>query len=278
VSAGSWCRHSPRQLALLVALLSRALLGWCVAYPLVALTSSLGAGALAGGDRALFQPSGLLLLELLRRGAEAWPAAAGSSLLLLGAALTLHTLPTALVFAVFTQHHRDVASALRRARARVGRFFWLGVLELTLTALVCVIVWWAWSALGPAEPRAWAALSAFALTLALLAGIGIGCDLARAASIGAQRTVASAFTSAAEVAARRGYELAAGYVLVSGTGALALALSARAVSSLSVEREGSLRVVAAFALHLCALAALSGLQALWVRRLGAYATPVSPRA
>ena len=45
-----------------------------------------------------------------------------------------------------------------------------------------------------------------------------------------------------------------------------------------VEREGGWRVASAFALHVSVLALLCAIQALWLRRLGRYATPDSPRA
>jgi hypothetical protein len=73
-------RRSALQIALASALVARLMLGWIAAFPLVALSSALGSGALDGGDRALFAPSGLLLLELLRRAASALPAVAESSL------------------------------------------------------------------------------------------------------------------------------------------------------------------------------------------------------
>ena len=273
-------RRSAFQIALGSALLARLVLGWIVAFPLVALGSGLGAGALDGGDRALFAPSGLLLLELLRRAAAALPAVAESSLLLLVIALALQTLATALSFAAFAGGFREPRTAFERARARVPRFLVLGGLEIVLTGAAITVAWIFWSELGPAEPgvRFWTALFGIALTLLIVAAIAVVCDLARAASIAGELGLGAALRLAAYTARTRAAELTGSYVLAGGAGALFAAVAARAVGGLSLEREGGWRVVSAFALHLTVLALLCAIQALWLRRLGRYATPDSPRA
>jgi hypothetical protein len=273
-------RRSAFQIALASALVARLVLGWIAAFPMVALSSALGSGALDGGDRALFAPSGLLLLELLRRAAPALPALAESSLLLLLIALTLQTLATALSFAAFAGGFSEPKAAFERARARVPRFLVLGVLELVLTAAAIAVAWILWSELGPAEPgvRRWAALFGIALTLLLVAAIAVVCDLARAASVAGELRLGAALALSAHTARARAAELTGSYVLAGGAGALFVALAARAVGWLSVEREGGWRVASAFALHVSVLALLCAIQALWLRRLGRYATPDSPRA
>jgi hypothetical protein len=273
-------RRSASQLALASALVARLVLGWIAAFPLVALASALGSGALDGGDRALFAPSGLLLLELLRRAAPALPAVAESSLLLFLIALAMQTLATALSFAAFAGGFSEPRAAFERARARVPRFLVLGVLELVLTAATIALAWMVWSELGPAEAgvRRWTALLGIALTLLLVAAIAVVCDLARAASVAGELRLGAALRLATHTARARAAELAGSYVLAGGAGALCVAVAARAVGWLSVEREGGWRVAGAFALHLGVLALLCAIQALWLRRLGRYATPDSPRA
>jgi hypothetical protein len=273
-------RCSAFQIALASALFARLVLGWIAVFPLVALASALGAGALDGGDRALFAPSGLLLLELLRRGAAALPSVAESSLLLLVIALAVQTLATAFSFAAFAGGFREPSAAFARARARVPRFLVLGGLELVLTGAAIAFAWLTWSELGPAESGvgSFTALLGIALTLLVVAAIAVVCDLARAASIAGELGLGAALLLGAHTARAHAAELAGSYVLAGGAGALFVALAARAVGWLSVDREGGFRVAGAFALHLTVLALLCAIQALWLRRLGRYATPDSPRA
>jgi hypothetical protein len=195
-------------------------------------------------------------------------------------ALTLQTLPTALSFAAFAGGFREPRAAFERARARAPRFLVLGVLELVLTGATIAVAWILWSELGPTEPglRRSTALVAIALTLLLVAAIAVVCDLARAASVAGELGLGAALRLAARTARAHAAELAGSYVLASGAGALFVALAARAVGWLSVEREGGWRVASAFTLHLSVLALLCAIQALWLRRLGRYATPDSPRA
>lgn len=273
-------RYSAEQLAWITALSSRALLGWFVSYPPIALAATLGQGALARDDRELFEPSGLMLLDLVRRGAEAFPAAARTSLLLMVVALLIHTLPTAFVFSAFAGEPSGSRAALRRALVQLPRFWILGLSELAATALLVVFASLTWGLMAPSEAQArtWAAMALVAVTLGLVAAIAIVCDLARTDSIRSDSAFGETLRFAARAALQRPHELCGSYVLASGTGALAVALAARGVGALAVHREGAWRVALVFTLHLAALGALGTIQALWVRKLRRYATPPSPRA
>jgi hypothetical protein len=200
--------------------------------------------------------------------------------LLLVFALTAQTLATALSFSAFAGGFREPRAAFRRARARLPRFLVLGGLEVVLTAATLAVAWLLWSELGPVEPsiRWWAAVAGIGLTLLILGAIAVVCDLARAASVAGELRFAAALRFSADTALTRAAPLSGGYVLSGGAGALCVALAARAVGWLAVEREGGWRVASVFVLHLAVLAVLCAIQALWLRRLGRYATPDSPRA
>jgi hypothetical protein len=270
--------QSTLALALVSHFVSRSVLGWVVSFPLIATVAALGTGALEHGDRALFAPSGLHLLDLLLHGASSFLAAGYSAFLLLLLASLLHTLPTALLFAALAHPDGDYRSALRRAAGKLPRFLGLGALELALLGFGAGVAWFAWAALRPsqAEWRTFFDVAAGGLALALLAATTIGADLARVASMKADASFFDALQQAFAWLKQRGLELAGGYVLASGVGALAVALAARGVGLCQVERAGALRVLGALVLHQAALGLLTLIQAAWTRRL--YATPVSPRA
>ena len=135
----------PRTVALLCAAALRSLLGWVVAFPIVATLSALGVGSLAGGDRALFAPSALLLVETLRVGEVALLAAAQTSLFLWLLCALVQAFPTALVFAAFADLPHDGAEpAFRRALALTPRFIALGAVDCGLCALTFGLGFLAW--------------------------------------------------------------------------------------------------------------------------------------
>jgi hypothetical protein len=263
---------------LVSALASRVVLGWAVAFPLIASVATLGTGQLETGDRSLFAPSGLLLLDLLRRGAASLVASGQTALLLLALASALHTFPTALVFAAAAADGRSYRQCLRRAWAKLPRFLALGALELAASGIVAVICWLPWSAMRPTESAWRTAFDGVCLAVGLscVSAVAIFVDLARAGSMAARAPLTAILESALGALRSRALELTGRYVLASGTGALAIALGARAVALCHVERSGGARVVGALLLHWAVLGSLTLIQAWWARRL--YATPDSPRA
>jgi hypothetical protein len=154
----------PRPTALLCAALLRSLLGFLVAFPLVSALSALGVGALTGGDRALFAPSAVLLVETLRVGEVALTAAAQSSLLLWLVCALAQAMPTALVFSAFGEPLRRGAHApFRRALALTPRFVALGSIDFGLCALTFGLGFLAWPAATSASGDAYYGLVALLL-------------------------------------------------------------------------------------------------------------------
>jgi hypothetical protein len=260
----------PRTVALLCAAALRSLLGWVVAFPIVATLSALGVGSLAGGDRALFAPSALLLVETLRVGEVALFAAAQTSLFLWLLCALVQAFPTALVFAAFADLPRDGAEpAFRRALALTPRFIALGAVDCGLCALTFGLGFLAWPAATSASGDAGYGLAALLIGWAVLlsAAISIFVDLARLSSLDRETTLRRAVDEAALRFRKRWLSLFSRYLLASGAGAFCVAAAARATELCRVEEPGALRVALVFALHQAVLIALTGIQCVWVQRL-----------
>lgn len=262
-------RRFPRTIALACAAALRSLLGWVVAFPIVASLSALGVGSLAGGDRTLFAPSGLLLVEVLRVGETSLLAAAQTSLFLWLLCALAQALPTALVFTAFAEPLPDAGAPFRRALALTPRFVALGALDCGLCAMTFGLGFLAWPAATSAagDAQYWFAALLVGWAVLLSAAISIFVDLARVASLTADKTFRQAVDQAALGFKSRWLSLFSRYLLASGAAAFCVAAAARATELVRVEQPGELRVALVFALHQAVLIALTGIQAVWVRRL-----------
>ena len=265
---GIWAR-SPRLGALLVAAALRSCLGWVVAFPLVAALSALGVGSLPGGDRALFAPSAMLLVETLRVGEVPLRAAAQTSLLLWVSCALAQALPTALVFAAFAAPPGDPGAPFRRALALTPRFIALGVLDCGLCALTFGLGLLLWPAATSASGDAQYGLAALLLGWAMLlcAAISVFVDLARLASVEQSQSLRQAVGEASLGLQSRWLALFSRYFVASGAGALCVAAAARVTELCRVDAAGELRIALVFALHQMVLVALTGIQAVWIRAL-----------
>lgn len=265
----AWSRRYPRATAVLCASAVRALLGWVISFPFVAALSALGVGALPGGDRALFAPSGLLLAETVRLGQVALLAALQTALLAWFACALLQALPTALVFATFAAPRHDARAPFRRALALTPRFVALGALDYGLCALTFVFALLAWPAASSASGGAEYLLTALVVGSAAMiaAVISVFVDLARLASLSAGTTLREAVDEAGVELRRRWFGLFSAYLFASGAGALAVALAARGAELYRVEEPGAWRVALVWLLHQSVLVALTLIQGAWVRRL-----------
>jgi hypothetical protein len=260
--------RSTRPIALAIAVVARSGLGWIAAVPLISAVSALGTGSLETGDRALFAASGLMLVELLRRGELVFVASAATVALLFGLGLLVSTLPTALLFSVFSRGEADLRRALQSALAAAPRFALIGLLELVSFGLLALGGRLFGAALaGSAEPELLVPI-AVSLGLGLLAIASIVGDLARAEISAAGRSVRDGLGRAVEALRDAPLALAGGYTLATGLGALCVALAARGVELARVELEGAWRVMLAFLLHQAALIVLTLIQARWAGRLG----------
>jgi len=265
----AWVRRYPRATAVLCASAARSLLGWGIAFPIVAALGALGAGALPGGDRALFAPSGLLLVGALRLGQVPLLAAAETALLAWLCGALILALPTALVFAACAAPAPEPGAPFRRALALTPRFVALGALDYGLCALSFGLGLLAWPAVTSTSGDAHDVLAASVVGVALVisAAITVFVDLARLASLAPGTTLREAVDAAGAELRRRGFGLFCAYLTASGAGALAVALAARGTELCRVEAPGAWRVALVWLLHQSVLVVLTIIQAAWVRRL-----------
>jgi hypothetical protein len=261
--------HAARVLAILVAFSARSLLGWVVAFPLISAVAALGAGSLEGGDRALFEPSGLFLTELVVSGNHALSAAAETSLVLLPIACALLAFPTALLFAAFGHPARGVHRTAARARDRVPHFLAFDAIEAAVWAVLATLGWGAIPVIQGFDTAArHVSFALFAgAALLVLAVSAIGLDVARRRTIASGTGLRSSLEYAIETFRTRGFELAASYVLATGVAALMAVLCARAIEFCAVEREGAWRVALVFLIHQTAILTLVLIRAAWIARV-----------
>jgi len=270
-------RRSALELAVLVSFFARASFGWTVALPLISLLVSSGLGALPEGDRALFEPGGLWLLETLRKLGPSLGAHARSELVLFGLASAVGIVPHALVFVACAERGVRFEAAFSRALRAMPRFALILLVEL----VICAVSWFLaafasglWSESAPGaltEPlRDLSTLGVLALGFVAAGAIGVLADLTRAASCREPRPpLGVAVRAAISALKQHGSTLASGVVLFTGLGGLLVALTARAVEWLDVSQPGATRVLAVFALHQTTLLGLALLQAIWILRVSA---------
>jgi hypothetical protein len=260
--------RSAREIAVAIAFVARSGLGWVVAAPAISAVTALGTGSLETGDRALFAPSGLVLVELLRRGQVVFTASAAPVAMLFGVALLVSALSTALLFSVFSPGEPDLRRALRSALANAPRFALIGCVELVAGGLLVLAGRAIWPALRESSASSALIPLAAAFAVGLLALSSIVGDLLRAEITAAERTLRDGLERAIEALRGAPLTLAGGYVLATGLGALGVALAARGVELVRVELEGAWRVVLAFLFHQAALLLLTLIQSRWAGRLG----------
>src|SRR5262245_59893952 len=107
---------------LLLNWLTRAVLGWLVALPLIAAVGASGIAALPEADRALFEGRGLWLVELSYREAHALSAGLRAGIGFALAALVLRLPITALLFCATHDAKASLSVAFRRALSGFPRF------------------------------------------------------------------------------------------------------------------------------------------------------------
>lgn len=271
-------KRSSFELAVGVSYAARAFAGVLVAMPLVRSVGQSGVTVLGDGERVLFRPGGLHLLELVRDHGPSLTAAFQTSLVLAALALAVLTLPSALLFTTAEPSPTSeggFGSALRRALELAPRFVWLGLLELVSHAVVVFIaafVFTLWVSGAPAWPTSLArdvvAGSVVGLAaLVTVATVAIAFDVARARLARDDTRVLSALKAALRAVRRDFRALFAGYVFFAGVSALLVALAARVSAMARVEEPGAMRVIAVVLAHQATLVGLVILHAAWVRRI-----------
>lgn len=263
-----FCRW-PLATSVLALWLTRAVLGWLVLSPLAFAVSGSGIGALPQGDRALFAPGGLWLLELARVRAELLSASLRPAAVLYAVCAVGCALPLALAFSI---QARAGDLAVRRAFTLVPAFLLVGAAELAALALwLFLALLIGASAAGSIRACGVVAEDATTVGFAVVALLGVMAlavlaDVVRARLAQVPRARFS-LGGALDAAGRAAAALTGGYVLASGAGALLVAIIARSVELIGIEQEGPARLVAASLLHQASLLGLSAVQVLWIRRV-----------
>lgn len=255
--------------------LSRALLGWLCALPLITAVGASGLSELPRADRALFEAGGLWLVELGYREANALSAGLRAAAVLALAALILRMPVSALLYVATHEPKASLSLAFRRALGGFSRFLGLWLFELTLRGLLLALTLLLASSVaalklyaGDEMLAALPPLVAVAFGLALSGLVSVALDGARAHSVLAPKdSFGAALAAGAALVRARAFECSGSYIFYVGAGLLLVALGARAAEALDVSRSGALRVLAVFVAHQAVLLGLCLLQALWVRRV-----------
>ena len=257
----------------LVLWLVRALLGWTVALPSIAVVTESGLGALPQGDRALFEPGAHFLMELLRVQGQALGASLSAALFTFLRACVVLSFTTAFMFEHWQSGHSKLSTLCQRAIRRTPRFFALGAVEAVCWVMVAFIaLTLSQSALaqasGLSEPKR-DALALLVLALALLPAVATSVvgDAARAASGVGAPTWPRTMARALRITRAHAAHLAAGWTLATGVGILSVAVGARAAELIDVGAAGAYRVSAVLAVHQLVLLVLVVVQSLWLARV-----------
>jgi hypothetical protein len=166
--------------------ISRTLLGLLVSYPIVLAIRASSMGDGPDGDAVLFQPGGLLLLELLRIGATGLGSALRLALLLAFLAAIFELVPLAVVLDLLWSPGRTLLERAGRALRIFPKFLAISVIALLLQALLLLSASLLGAALKPAllsadeRLRSIAPIALIGLALLACGWFGGVLDIARA--------------------------------------------------------------------------------------------------
>lgn len=251
----------------------RALFGVVLALPLAASVAATGITHFPAGDRLLFEPGGLLLVDATRALFAELVPLANAGVVVAFVLMLVMLLPYGVVL-----------SACAPGAPRAGAEVWgracaclpslLSLKGLTLAAQALALLFTATvsapvraAMAGETSRRAdLAALVAGLVGLALVLGLGLLRDLASAAAVQGGIGSRPALVTALEVLVRTpGAALRPASLAALGAGA-AVSGAALVAGALDVSRPGAFRVVLVFAVHQAALLALSVCRAYWLGR------------
>jgi len=258
----------------------RVLAGLCLAWPLSALIAQSGVGLRPGGDRALFESGGYLLLEVVRlRGAELEAVARGLvPLLALGLLLTA-ACNAALLVGLNEQGRLAPRELLSRASARLPRLVVLGggtaLGQLLLIIAGAIAVSALPSSLAQPVTTSCAELALWLVVALAASALGGLSDIAKASLVRHDSRLADGLARAFKCLRHLPFRATFGWLpYAAAFGALAL-LSAKLTELVDVSRPGAWRVAAVFALHqLVVLTSVTARAAWYARALRLVATDV----
>ena len=239
-----------------------------LALPIAGAIRGTGVTELPNGDRALFEPGGLILLETARTLSPYTSGLVTSSLLTGFALAALLVVPQAiLLVALSRSERRSVSDVVAEAVPRLPALYSLAgfgfLLRCLLFGLFITLAGFAREAAAGGNPRtedlvfvAVALLGAFGW----IAG-GAFTDLSRAACVEAKLGVRGAALVALGVIRARPLRVVACYALYSSSALLLVIAIAGVVSALDVSRPEAWRFAAVAALHQLAALTLALLRA-----------------
>ena len=257
-----------RTLAVWFEFACRSAAGLVLAAPVTAAVAVSGLGAFPEGDRLLFEPGGLLLVEVAR-ASWLWLAPLASASLVTVAVLSVAlTLPTALLWTTSADESGDALPALfGRAAAQVPSLLALTGLTF-LGQILAICLGFAGAGFfrdaldNPIQGDLWALLPLGAGTIVALA-FGLLRDVASAAVACGTPNARAALRVALGALFDAPLTLVARWVVPSLTGVAVAVAVAAAVGVIDVARPGSLRVLLVAVLHQGVVLALSVCRAVW---------------
>jgi hypothetical protein len=239
-----------------------------LALPVAALIDGTGVTDLPGGDRALFEPGGLMLLETVRALLPHTGGLVRSSLLSGFALAALLVVPQAiLLVALSRRERRRVSDVVAEAVRRLPALYSLAALGFLLRclafALGILIASFARDGLAGGDPRAQDLVFVAGASLGVLGWIAGGAvtDLARAAAVDGRLSARDAARSGLSALGERPLRVAACYALYSAGALVLVGVTAALVTTLDVSRPEAVRFAAVAVLHQLTALALAFLRA-----------------
>jgi hypothetical protein len=249
----------------------RLVAGFLVAYPAARAFAAFGAAPFADGDRVLFEPGGVLLVEALRFGARTLASVAGGATVGLFVLSFVGLLPLAAALTGLTRPGASVGRTLEFAFEKLPAFAlffgasWL--LRAVYAGAALLLLSGATSlSKGVVDERA-ADLTVGALGLVLLCGLlVIDClhDLCRAAVVRFDESPTTAALSALRVGLARPVRVLALGAVPAAVSVALVAIGAALTSVVDVSRPGAWRVAAVFVLHQLVVFGIALARAQWL--------------
>jgi hypothetical protein len=249
----------------------RLVAGFLVAYPAARAFAVFGAAPFADGDRVLFEPGGLLLVEALRFGARTLASTAQAATLGLFALSFVGLLPLAAAITGLTRPGASVARTFELAAGKVpafALFFGASWLLRVIYAGAALLLLSGATALSKSvvDERA-ADLTAFALGTVLASGlVVIDCfhDLCRIAVVRFDETPAAAALSALRAGLARPGRVALRAAVPAAVSVALVAVGAALTSLADVSSPGGFRVAAVFGVHQLVVFGVAVTRANWL--------------
>jgi len=264
--------------------LLRALLAAGLFSPFVHVVEAAGVGQFPAGDRILFQPSGLYLLELLRLAGSELAALAHGSLWLLLATALASIVARALTYSTLAQRPFELGEVIARALRLVPGYLLIVGLVFLAQVLTLGLFYWLGSELsrplGARSERIADLVLVGVALLGLFAALLLGAiaELARASLAHAGGGALSAMGRALELCQRFPVRLLSRWAGLGASGVVLVLLGAELSGLIDVSRAGGWRTAGVFTLHQLVALALTALHTAWLAiALGAAQSPIVSR-